>query len=267
MNKKLNDKVALITGATSGIGRSSAILLAQEGAKVVVSGRRTERGERVVEEIKDLGGEAIFVAADMASHADIKNLLDMTLATYGRLDYAFNSAAEHGGGVSAVADISEADFDRHVAVSLKGLWLCMKYEIEAMLKQGTANYSIINSSSVSGAGGGWPVIGVYSMVKSGVASLTKSAAQEYAHKNIRVNCLGGGFFDTEMIHDYFGRLADYQGITQAQLEGGVLQTIPLGRLATADEVAKTVLFLCSDDSSYTTGTSMIIDGGMAAKYI
>ena len=267
MTNRFLDKVLLITGGTSGVGKATAIDFAKEGAKVVVSGRRKQRGEEVIEEIKSQGGDAIFVRADMQYKEDIIALVDKTVEYYGRLDYAFNNACKHDNGIAKLADIEEEHFDRHITVGLKGLWLCMKYEIRAMLAQEKSNYAIVNSSSISGVGGGWPDISVYSMVKSGVASLTKSAAMEYASKNIRINTTGGGFFDTEMIQKYFDELADYHGCTREQLDAQINGMIPLGRMAKPEEVSKCVSFLCSDNSSYITGSSMIIDGGMSSKYL
>lgn len=264
---RFENKVILIPGSTSGVGKASAIGFAKEGGKVVVSGRRQEKGQAVVDEIKKLGGEATFIKADMASHEEIKNLVQQTVETYGRLDIAFNNAAKHDNGVALLADVKEEHFDQHMNISLKSAWLCMKYEIEAMLKQGEGEYSILNSSSISGVGGGWPLISVYSIAKSGVDSMTKSAAQEYAGKNIRINSLGGGFFDTEMIHTYFEELAQFCGITKAQLEAEIYKSIPLGRMATPDEVKNVVLFLSSNEASYITGASIILDGGMSSKYL
>lgn len=264
---RFENKVVLISGATSGVGKASSLAFAEEGAKVIVSGRRAERGNSIVDEIKSKGGEATFIQADIGKKDDVKNLIKKTIDTYGRLDCAFNNAGEHEHGVAATADVKEEDFDRHMQVSLKGIWLCMKYEIQAMLNQGPGDYSILNSSSISGVGGGWPYISVYSIAKSGVASMTKSAAQEYAKKNIRINALGGGFFDTEMIRKYFGDLAKFHGVTEDQILAQINGMIPLGRMARPEEIAKPVLFLSSEDASYITGASIIIDGGMSSCYL
>ena len=270
MNNRFSGKTILITGATSGVGKATALDFAKEGANVVISGRREKRGQALVKQIQKEKGEALFVQTDVGNKDDIKNLITKTVEHYGRLDFAFNNACEHDNGIAKVADIQEVNFDRHINIGLKGLWLCMKYQIQAMLKQGSANgetYSIVNSSSISGVGGGWPLISIYSVVKSGVAAFSKSAAQEYAKNNIRINALGGGFFDTEMIQKYFDELADFQNITRDQLDAHINGMIPLGRMAELEEVSKNVLFLCSEDSSYITGSSIIIDGGMSAKYL
>lgn len=266
-SQRFIDKVIVIPGSTSGVGKAAALAFAREGGKVVISGRRAERGEAVAHEISELGGEVIFVQADMAVREDIDRLFATTLDHYGRIDCAFNNHCEHENGVALVADLEDEHFDRHIQVGLKGLWACMKHEIKAMLAQGPGDYAIVNSSSISGVGGGWPLISIYSVVKSGVTSFTKSAAQEYAQAGIRCNCLGGGFFDTEMIHRYFDELAGFLSVPREQLDEMILRDIPMRRLAREEEIADTVLFLSAKDSSYITGASIVIDGGMSAKYL
>ncbi|WP_372365629.1 SDR family oxidoreductase [Candidatus Uabimicrobium sp. HlEnr_7] len=265
--KRFENKVIVIPGSTSGVGKASAVAFAKEGGKVVVSGRREDCGEQVIEEIKSFSGEATFVRADMASRDDIANLINETIRIYGRIDVAFNNFGKHTEAIALIADYEEECFDAHMNISMKSMWLCMKYQIKAMLKQEKGNYAILNSSSISGVGGGWPFISVYSIAKSGVDSMSKSAAQEYAQDGVRVNSLGGGFFDTEMIHTYFEELAKFHGITKKELDDQINKSIPLGRLATPQEVANTVLFLCSSEASYITGASIIIDGGMSSKYL
>ena len=265
--QRFAEKVIVIPGSTSGVGKAAAVAFAREGGKVVISGRRKERGETAAHEIARAGGEAIFVQADMAEPGDIERLFATARDHYGRIDCAFNNHCEHDNGVALVADLEEQHFDRHIQVGLKGLWLCMKHEIRAMLGQGPGDYAIVNSSSISGVGGGWPFISVYSVVKSGVAAFTKSAAQEYAKAGIRCNCLGGGFFDTEMIHRYFDELAGYLSVPRDQLDAMILRDIPVGRMAREDEIASTVLFLCSPASSYITGASIVVDGGMSSRYL
>lgn len=266
-SKRFAEKVMVIPGSTSGVGRVAALTFAQQGGNVVISGRRAERGEEVAHEISTAGGNAIFVRTDMALSEDVDRLFETTLSHYGRIDYAFNNHCEHENGVALVADIEEPHFDRFIQVGLKSVWQCMKHEIRTMLKQGPGDYAIVNASSISGIGaGGWPMISIYSVVKSGVAAFTRSAAQEYARAGIRCNCLGGGFYDTEMIHGYFDELSDFLHISRAQLDETLLRDIPLARLAREQEVADTVLFLCSRESSYITGASIAIDGGMSARY-
>jgi NAD(P)-dependent dehydrogenase (short-subunit alcohol dehydrogenase family) len=262
---KLEGKVALITGGNSGIGRAAALAFAREGAKVVLAARRVERGEEVAHEIRTAGGEAQFVKADMAKSDEIEVLIKRTLELYGRLDCAFNNAATPGGSFAMTADFSEEEFDRVISVNLKGVWLCMKYEIQQMLQQQLPGGSIVNTSSVNGLGGAQQGA-LYSATKSGVLALTKSAAQEYARRGIRVNALVAGGFQTPMLELVLDTVSAGQPEAREELITRWNQFIPLGRIGQPEEAAEAAVWLCSDAASYVTGHSMIVDGGLTAAW-
>jgi NAD(P)-dependent dehydrogenase (short-subunit alcohol dehydrogenase family) len=195
---QFTDKVALITGGTSGIGRATANAFAREGAKVVIAARGAENGSETVQAIGRAGGEAFFVQTDVAKSADVQALVEKTVKSYGRLDYAFNNAARTDETLAPTADLSEEDFDKTVAVNLKGVWLGMKYQIQQMLRQEPKGGVIVNTSSGNGLGG-CPTASFYSATKAGVLGLTKSAAWEYASQGIRINALVAGAFRTPML--------------------------------------------------------------------
>jgi len=262
--RKLAGKVALVTGGSSGIGRATAFAFAREGAKVVLAARNTERGERVAHEIQGAGGEAQFVRADMTSPSDIEALVQWALELHGRLDFAFNNAAVSDAKLARTADITEEEFDRLMAANLKGVWLCMKHEIRAMLRQQPQGGAIVNTSSVNGLGGGH-MGAAYSATKSGILALTKSAAQEYARDGIRINALVAGAFQTPMLEYAMDSIAGMQGVGRDAIEMQYCQFIPQGRIGRPEEAAEAVIWLCSDAASYVTGHSMIVDGGMTAS--
>ena len=246
----LENEVALVTGGTSGIGRATALAFAGEGAKVVVAGRRNEMGEEMVREIFSRGGEAVFVKADVTRAEEVEGLVSEAVATYGRLDCACNNAGTDERAGALTAEMAEEDFDLQIGVNLKGVWLGMKYEIRQMLEQGGG--AIVNVSSVNGLNGA-PGGSAYSAAKHGVLGLTKSAALEYADDNIRINAVCAGAFDTPML----GRVS-----------GGDLDRyaarVPMKRVGRPEEAARAVVWLCSDASSYTTGSSLVVDGGSLA---
>jgi len=255
---KLNGKVALITGGSSGIGRATAILFAEEGAKVVVTAdQNVNGGEETVKIIKVAGGEAIFVIADVSKATDVQRMVRTTEDTYGRLDILFNNA-----GIweqrTLLADLSEEDWDRTIDVNLKGVFLGMKYAIPEMLKRGGG--VIVNTASENSFAADL-TIADYCASKGGVLMLTKAAALEYARQNIRVNCVCPGGTVTLMVE----RAAEKAGQPLESYIAQWVQNVPLGRWAQPEEIAKAVLFLASDDSSYITGTSLLIDGGSLAK--
>jgi NAD(P)-dependent dehydrogenase (short-subunit alcohol dehydrogenase family) len=263
MNNVLQGKVALITGGTSGIGRATALACVQAGARVVVAARGRQRGEATVAAMNEAGGEAIFVAADVTEAAAIENLVAETVASFGRLDVAFNNAASEQGSGSPTADFTEAEYDAVMAANLKGVWLCMKHEIRQMLRQSPPGGSIVNTSSVNGLGGVRNGA-LYAASKAGVLALTKSAAQEYAQQGIRANALVAGAFATPMLRRAMERNVGDDPEARQQLEAQYAAAIPLQRLGDPAEAAQAVLWLASDAASYVTGHSFIVDGGLTA---
>jgi NAD(P)-dependent dehydrogenase (short-subunit alcohol dehydrogenase family) len=249
----LEGRVALVTGGSSGIGLAAALAFAREGAKVVIGSRDQERGEAAVDSIKAAGGDGLFQATDVAEAGQVEALVAACVARFGRLDCAFNNAAGGGSG-KLCADIEEAEFDRTIAVNLRGVWLCMKHEIRQMQRQGGG--AIVNMSSVDGLTGS-PNGSDYSASKHGVDGLTKSAAIEYGREGIRVNAICGGGFATEM-------LARGYGHDLAWVERYRRPAIPVGRLGRPDECAEAAVWLCSDASSYLTGVCLPVDGGLLA---
>lgn len=253
MQTSFQNKVVLITGATSGIGKVSALAFAKAGAKVVVSGRRESEGQGVVSEIKAAGGEATFVKADVAVEADVEALVAKTVATYGRIDVAFNNAGvEHGG---AVVDAKEADFRHVFDINVWGVITSMKHEIPVMLKQGGG--VIINTSSAVGhvamAGAS-----IYVASKHAVEGLTKAAALEYAKQGIRINAVAPAAIETDMMNRFTGGGSEEALTYMRSLH-------PVGRLGRSEEIANPVLFLASDAASFITGTSLKVDGGFLAQ--
>jgi NAD(P)-dependent dehydrogenase (short-subunit alcohol dehydrogenase family) len=249
---KLQEKVALVTGGSSGIGRTTALLIAKEGARVAIASRREEEGQSVVNEIRESGGEAIFVKTDVSQAEDCANVVARTVDAFGKLDIAFNNAGVEVFG-KPVAETDESTWDYVVGTNLKGMFLSMKYEIPEMLKAGGG--SIVNMSStyglVASAFGGCG----YHASKAGIIGLTKAAALEYAKQQIRVNAICPAFVATAMVEKFL----EETGMTD-QIKG----FHPVGRLGTEEEMARAVVFLASNDASFITGTALSVDGGMAA---
>jgi NAD(P)-dependent dehydrogenase (short-subunit alcohol dehydrogenase family) len=259
----LENRVALVTGGSSGIGKASAIAFAREGASVVVAARGVERGEATAREINEAGGNAIFVQTDVSKSGEVEALVAKTVATFGRLDCALNNAASYSGMHARTNEFSEEEFDRTVAVSLKGIWLGMKYELNQMLAQDPQGGVIVNVSSVSGLAGS-NTSSLYSAVKAGILTLTKSAALEYARNDIRINALVPGAFHTPMLEWGYDRAAHGDEETRRVIAEHIASAIPLGRIGSPFEAAEAVVWLCSGASSYVTGHSMIVDGGISA---
>lgn len=249
----LQDKVALVTGGTSGIGRATAIAYAQQQAKVVVVGRRMDEGEETVRLIKDAGGEAIFVQADVTKEADVKAMIDKTVDVFGRLDIAFNNAGMVGENPS-LTEQTEAEYDRMMNVNVKGVWLSMKYEIAQMLKQGSG--AIVNTASANGVVA-LPGVPLYTASKHAVVGLTKAAALQYAKAGIRINVVAPAAIETDMFEAATGG--------QDEAKAYITGLHPIGRIGTPLEVANAVLFLSSDMASFTTGETLMVDGGYVAQ--
>jgi len=262
---RLRGKVALVTGGNSGIGRASAIVFARESAKVVIAARNAERGNRVVDEIRRDGGEAIFVATDVAKPADVENMVAKTVEQFGRLDCAVNNAAAYAGAFSLTADFSEEEFDHTIAVDLKGVWLGVKYEIRQMLSQNPAGGAIVNTSSINGLGGA-PLASLYSAAKAGILGLTKSAAMEYGVKGIRINSLAAGAFDTPMLNKSLDNSSGGDPEARTKVVEGFKAMVAAGRIGNPEEAAEAIVWMCSDAASYVTGHSMIVDGGLTARF-
>ena len=253
MPHNLQDRVSLVTGAGSGIGRATALAFAREGSKVVVSDIHSEGGEETASLIKDLGGESLFIHADVARSDHVENLINTATARFGHLDCSFNNAGVSG-GAGLLHEYSEDDWDKVININLKGVWLCMKYEIIQMLKQG--NGSIVNTASIMGLVGGSRSPS-YGASKHGVVGLTKNAAVQYAPSNIRVNAVCPGYVLTPMTEQ--GSLLDPGNAEQ------IISRHPLGRLGTPEEIAETVVWLASDAASFVTGHTMTVDGGYVAQ--
>ena len=253
MAGELGGKIALVTGAGSGIGRESALAFGASGAQVMVSDVVVEGGEETVARIKAAGGEATFMRADVSQRAEVEALIRQTVETYGRVDCAHNNAGIEG-DLAPTCDCTEANWDRTIAINLKGVWLCMKYEIPQMLEQGSG--VIVNTSSVAGLVG-FVNLPAYTATKHGVAGLTRTAALEYAQQGIRVNAVCPGVIHTPMIDRIVG------GDAEAEAQFTSLE--PVGRMGSPAEVAQAVVWLCSDAASFVTGVAMPVDGGFVAQ--
>jgi NAD(P)-dependent dehydrogenase (short-subunit alcohol dehydrogenase family) len=249
MSAAMTGKVALVTGGSSGIGKATALAFAHEGAQVVIASRTQALGEQAVAEIKQTGGEAIWIATDTAQAEQVKNLIEKIMATYGRLDYAFNNGASGGMG-GWTAEIPESEWDKTMHGFLTSVWLCMKYELAAMLKSGSG--AIVNNSSVDGKRA-FPWDPGYSAAKHGVLGLTKSAAMQYAAKGIRINAVCPGWIKTPPTEHILAH--------DPNAEQQMLTHQPIGRLGEASEVAEAVVWLCSDKASLIVGVSLAVDGG------
>jgi NAD(P)-dependent dehydrogenase (short-subunit alcohol dehydrogenase family) len=248
---EFQNKVVLVTGGSSGIGRATALAFAQKGAKVVVASRRVKESEETVELIQAAGGEAIFIQTDITQAVEVENLVAQTVAIFGRLDYAFNNAGTEG-AIGPSIEQTEETWNQVIDTNLKGVWLSMKYQIPQMLKQGGG--AIVNNASILGLVGVGNV-SIYVASKHGVIGLTKSLALEHAKDNIRINTVCPGGIDTDMLSRGFGE--------EGKLDFGAQH--PIGRLGKPEEIANGVVWLCSDAASFVTGHSLTIDGGYTIK--
>jgi NAD(P)-dependent dehydrogenase (short-subunit alcohol dehydrogenase family) len=247
--KDLQNKVAIITGGTSGIGRDTTVLFAEAGAKVVVAGRREKEGAETLDLVRQAGSDGLFVKTDVAKAADVQALVENTVAKFGRVDVAFNNAGIEGDWMP-LTELSEQQWDAVIDINLKGMWLCLKYEIQQMVKQGSAA-TIVNMSSVAGLMG-TPAAAPYGASKHGVISLTRTAALECAKQKIRVNAVCPAVIETPMGERLFGAPEAHQM---------ALSMHPIGRFGTPREIAEAVLFLASDKSAFMTGHYIVLDGG------
>jgi NAD(P)-dependent dehydrogenase (short-subunit alcohol dehydrogenase family) len=252
MTADLEGKIALVTGGTSGIGRDTAVLFAKAGAKVVVAGRREREGQETIELVRAAGGDGLFIKADVSKASDVETLVQKAVEGFGRLDVAFNNAGIEGAWGPVVRQ-TEEDFDRTMNINLKGAWLCLKYEIRQMLKQGGGG-AIVNMASITGLVGSAGAA-AYSASKHGVIGLTKSAALENAKSGIRINAVCPAFTETPM--------AD-RTLRLPAVHKYVLSCHPIGRLGRPAEIAEAVLWMCSDRASFMTGQSLVLDGGFLA---
>jgi NAD(P)-dependent dehydrogenase (short-subunit alcohol dehydrogenase family) len=246
------NKVAVVTGASSGIGKSVSELYAREGAAVILSDINQELGEKTTEEIRKAGGEAIFVRADVSKPSDCENMVKAAMDKYGRLDFACNNAGV-GGDQNPTADYSLESWDKAIAVNLSGVFYCMKYELPAMLKSGGG--SIINMASILGRVGFAGAVG-YVAAKHGVLGLTKTAAIEYAPHGVRVNVVGPGFISTPLIKELE---------ENPEINNMLISLHPVGRLGKPVEVAELVIWLSSDKASFVTGAYYPVDGGYLTR--
>ena len=246
-------KVALVTGAGSGIGRAAAQIFAREGAKVAAADVNQASAEETVGLIRAAGGEAFGLQADVSKAAEVEAMVAAVVETYGRLDCAFNNAGIEG-ALASTADYTEADWAPVIAVNLAGVWLCMKYEIPRMLETGGG--AIVNTSSAAGLLGA-PRMSAYVASKHGVVGLTKTAALEYAKSGVRVNAVCPGVIDTSMV----GRLKE----RRPRMFEKIVRGEPIGRIGQPEEIAETAVWLCSDAASFVTGHAMSVDGGIVAQ--
>ena len=255
MAGSLDGKTALVTGGGSGIGRAASLAYANDGARVVVVDVNVEGGEETIQQIKESGGEAILVHADVSNPKDTQAMVDQAVEAFGSLDCAFNNAGISGGRDRLLtADYREDDWDRVLSINLKGVWLCMKSEIPQMLKQGGG--AIVNTASIAGLAGLSGTV-AYVAAKHGATGLTKAAAVEYATSGIRVNAVCPGYIQTPLVQPIF---QENDG-----MEERVASRHPMGRLGEPEEIAQAVLWLSSDKAAFVTGHNMPVDGGYMAQ--
>lgn len=249
MEAIFNNKVALVTGGSFGIGKATAIAFAKRGAAVIVADWVEDAQHETMNEIKKAGAEGIFIKCDVSDSSDVKNLFDKAIERFGKIDYAFNNAGIEG-ETANTHECTEANWNKTIGVNLSGVWLCMKNEIFHMLKNGGG--AIVNCASVAGLNG-FAGLPAYVATKHGIVGLTKTAALEYAKENIRVNAVCPGVIHTSMIDRITGN--------DKEVEKQFTAMEPIGRMGNPEEVAEAVIWLCSDAASFVTGVAMPVDGG------
>ncbi|QSG04979.1 glucose 1-dehydrogenase [Halapricum desulfuricans] len=248
----ITDSVAIVTGASTGIGRAAALRFAEEGAAVVAADVNVEDGEALVEEIEAAGGEAIFVETDVSDSGDVEAMVDAAVDTYGGLDYAFNNAGIEGAN-EPTADQPMDNWERVIDINLKGVFQSMRAELPVLLEDGGG--AIVNTSSIAGKVG-FPEISPYVATKHGVIGLTKTAALEYSEAGVRVNAICPGVIDTPMVDRASG---DNESVDQA------IAATPIGRLGEPEEIGDAAVWLCSDEASFVTGEALVADGGLTSQ--
>jgi len=251
MSGRLKSKIAFVTGAGSGIGRSAAIGFAKEGATVIINDLDREGGQETLNDLKKICSSASFYSADVANFSQMENLFEGIIDKHGRIDIGFNNAGVPGITGVLTADYDEEDWHRVVAVNLKGIFLSMKFELKIMLQRKSG--VIVNTSSVVGMGGfrGCPA---YVATKHGIIGLTRAAAIEYAQSGIRINAVCPGFVRTPLL-----------GLRDDEHESNISRRVPLGRVAEPEEIAEAVMWLCSDEASYVAAHPLLVDGGVLAQ--
>lgn len=253
---QLSQKVAIVTGGSSGIGKASALTFAREGAKVVVADVDVTAGEETAQQIFARGGEALFVKTDVSQAMEVRSLIRKTIDVYGSVDCLFNNAGIEGPR-SSTAAYTEANWDRVININLKGVWLCMKYALPYMKEQGRG--AIVNMSSIHGLSSGIQGFSPYVTSKHGVIGLTRATAAEYARMGIRINVVCPGYVNTPMVENNLM-------MNQAeQFDQWLKAFVPAGRLGTQSEIAEAVVWLCSDAASFVVGHTMVVDGGFLAQ--
>lgn len=252
MKKIFENKVALVTGGSFGIGRATAIAFAKQGAKIAVADWKEDKNQETLKQIGKAGSEGIFIRCDVSKSQEVKAMMSKIITKYGKLDFAFNNAGIEG-SMASVHECSEENWDKTISVNLKGVWLCMKYEIPQMLKQGKG--VIVNTSSVAGLIG-FANLPAYVSSKHAIVGLTKTAALENAKTGIRVNAVCPGVIQTAMID----RITGKDKAAEKQYEG----MEPVGRMGKPEEIAEAVTWLCSDAASFITGVALPADGGWMA---
>jgi NAD(P)-dependent dehydrogenase (short-subunit alcohol dehydrogenase family) len=252
--ESFRDRVAFVTGGTSGIGAQAAVAFAAAGAAVVLTGRRVSRGADIVAAIRERGGVAEFVAGDMRHEDDAERCIGRAVERFGRLDFAFNNAGTNG-TIATLVDQTGQDWDEVLSLNLRAVWQCMKYEIPAMLACGGG--AIVNNSSILGLVAAGNGVAPYVASKHGVIGLTKAAALEYAAQGVRVNAVCPGLIESEMLSS--------DPSVQDRVHGVIDSNVPMKRIGSPEEVARTVLWLCSANARFVTGQALAVDGGWTAR--